>query len=179
MHLQKISGNFQALVALPLNIFIGTGKATYQKIISAARNRNDIDMISKLSGYEDLFAFDAKYHKSCYSQYISKRNINAHKNKKTARNITTNSPEHNLTGDFSTSSGSDVQEDILIPKEMSEIQILSRAAAIIRSAMASFQPKSGFPTPDDINKKSFQGDVPNILLVFMSWLIDSKLFAEV
>lgn len=140
-------------------------------------------MISKLSGYEDLFAFDAKYHKLCYSHYISPRNINSHKNKKTTLNIITNSPENNSTMSNSSASidsnDSDVQKDILLPKEMSEIQILLRAAAILRSAMASFQPKSGFPTPDDINKKSFQNDVPNILLLFVSWLIDVKLFAEV
>lgn len=41
----------------------------------AAKKRGDEEMISKLSGYEDLFAYDAKYHKTCYSQYISQRNI--------------------------------------------------------------------------------------------------------
>ncbi len=27
--------------------------------------------------YHDLFAYDAKYHRSCYAPYISKRNIQA------------------------------------------------------------------------------------------------------
>lgn len=156
--------------------FSGSGKATHDNIMKAARDRNDIHMISKLSGFEDLFAFDAKYHKSCYSHYISKRNINSHKNKEAASNISANSPEE--SADSSTCS-SDVQANITLPKEMSETQILLRAAAIIRNAMDSFEPKSGFPTPDNINRNEFQNEVPNILHLFVSWLIDAKLFEEV
>lgn len=54
------------------------------------------------------------------------------------------------------SNDTDIQKDILLLKEMSEILILLRAGAILRSAMASFQPKTGFLTPDDINKMTFQ-----------------------
>ena len=31
--------------------------------------------------YPDLFAYDAKYHRSCYSRYISPRNIKADRSK--------------------------------------------------------------------------------------------------
>ncbi|VEN56125.1 unnamed protein product [Callosobruchus maculatus] len=58
------------------------------------------------------------------------------------------------------------------------MQILLKAAAIIRSAMTSFEPKEGFPSPDGINTREFQSEVPYILLVFVSWLIDAKLFAK-
>lgn len=136
-------------------------------------------MISKLCGYEDLFAFDAKYHKLCYSHYISERNIKSHKNKKTVSNATTNLFENNSVSTSSASVDSNVQKDLLLPKEMSEIQTLLRAAAILRSAMASCQHKIGFPTPDDINKNAFLNEVLDILLLFVSWLIDAKLFAEV
>lgn len=43
--------------------------------MEAAGKRDDIEMISLLANYMDLFAYDAKYHKFCYSQYISRRNI--------------------------------------------------------------------------------------------------------
>nr|XP_023018838.1 uncharacterized protein LOC111507725 [Leptinotarsa decemlineata] len=61
---------------------------------------------------------------------------------------------------------------------MSETQILLRTAAIIRNAMDSFEPKSGFPTTDNINRNEFQNEVPNILHLFVSWHIDAKLFEE-
>ncbi|VEN34174.1 unnamed protein product, partial [Callosobruchus maculatus] len=61
------------------------------------------------------------------------------------------------------------------------MQILLKAAAIIRSAMTSFEPKDGFPSLDGItiNTREFQSEVPHILLVFVSWLIDAKLFAKI
>ncbi|VEN48679.1 unnamed protein product [Callosobruchus maculatus] len=63
-------------------------------------------------------------------------------------------------------------------REISEMQILPKAAAIIRSGMTSFEPKDGFPSPDGINTREFQSEVPHILLVFVSWLIDAKLYAK-
>nr|XP_023012752.1 uncharacterized protein LOC111502820 [Leptinotarsa decemlineata] len=38
--------------------------------------------------------------------------------------------------------------------------------------------QSGFPTPDNINRNEFQNEVSNILHLFVSWLIDAKLFEE-
>lgn len=32
-------------------------------------------MLSLLANYLDLFAYDCKYHKTCYSEHISERNI--------------------------------------------------------------------------------------------------------
>lgn len=34
-------------------------------------------MIARLANYDDLFAYDAKYHKTCYSKYISLKNVTA------------------------------------------------------------------------------------------------------
>ncbi|KAJ8941575.1 hypothetical protein NQ314_010349 [Rhamnusium bicolor] len=61
-----------------VSVQTGYGKSTYLKIMDAANQRDDIDMIAKLTGYEDLFAYDAKYHKLCYNHYISQRHIKSH-----------------------------------------------------------------------------------------------------
>ncbi|CAG9764511.1 unnamed protein product [Ceutorhynchus assimilis] len=59
-----------------LNQFVeGTGASTRNNILEAAKNRNDTEMISLLANYLDLFAYNCKYHKTCYSQYVSERNI--------------------------------------------------------------------------------------------------------
>lgn len=49
--------------------------------MDAAKERGDIEMIFKLTNYEDLFAYDAVYHKLCYSIYISQRNVTSNRQK--------------------------------------------------------------------------------------------------
>lgn len=41
-------------------------------------------MQGRMHFFTDLFAADAKYHKSCYAQYISKKNILANSKKPTS-----------------------------------------------------------------------------------------------
>lgn len=55
----------------------GTGAGTRDKVLQAAVERFDDDVHFRLLSCPDLFAYDAKYHKSCLSHYISKRNIAA------------------------------------------------------------------------------------------------------
>lgn len=133
-------------------------------------------MISKLTGYEDLFAYDAKYHKRCYSHYISQRNIKSHLRMvqdKPVLDDCKQSPQPSR-------SSSDSNEDALASQELSESQILHRAAALLRNAMATCDTNTfGFPTPEGINKEEFKKQVPKMLLKFISWLIDEKLFTEV
>lgn len=58
-----------------ISICTGTGSRTRKKIFDAATLRKDDEMQGRLQFYEDLFAADAKYHKICYSKYVSTRNI--------------------------------------------------------------------------------------------------------
>ena len=46
-------------------------------MLSAAEKRQDEVVKMRMLAHSDLFAFDAKYHRSCYSHYISDRNISA------------------------------------------------------------------------------------------------------
>ena len=55
----------------------GTGKATCSKVLAASEERLDEKVKLRMLSYPDLFAFDAKYHRNCYSHYISERNIKA------------------------------------------------------------------------------------------------------
>lgn len=59
----------------------GTGEATRSKVLSAAEERLDDEVKLRMLSYPDLFAFDAKYHRTCYSHYISDRNIKAARKK--------------------------------------------------------------------------------------------------
>ena len=52
-----------------------------QKVLTAARERNDDQMVQRLLFVEDLFAKNAQYHRACYQIYRTKRNIDAHKRK--------------------------------------------------------------------------------------------------
>lgn len=56
-------------------IEMGTGKPTREKTMKAAIERNDTVVHSRMILYKDLFAYDAKYHRSCYGHYISERNV--------------------------------------------------------------------------------------------------------
>ena len=56
-------------------ISTGTGETTRSKVLAAAEERMDKEIKMRMLCYPDLFAFDAKYHRACYSRYISDRNI--------------------------------------------------------------------------------------------------------
>ena len=58
-------------------VVTGTGKNTREKVLSAASERHDETVWHRMVTYADLFAYDAKYHRSCYAAYISKKNIEA------------------------------------------------------------------------------------------------------
>lgn len=62
-------------------ISTGTGQSTHEKTLSAAIERHDETVRRRMLAYPDLFAYDAKYHRACYSAYISERNIMAAKSK--------------------------------------------------------------------------------------------------
>ena len=53
------------------SITTGTGSSTRQRVLNAAEARNDHQMRLRMLAYPDLFAYDAKYHRSCYGHYIS------------------------------------------------------------------------------------------------------------
>ena len=55
----------------------GTGETTRQHMLQAAEKRRDQGMLLRMLFYTDLFASEAKYHRSCYGHYISERNVKA------------------------------------------------------------------------------------------------------
>jgi hypothetical protein len=59
------------------NVSTGTGATTRQKVLNAAIQRNDDAIQMRMLANTDLFAMDAKYHRTCYSHYISLNNIKA------------------------------------------------------------------------------------------------------
>lgn len=63
------------------SISTGTGKTTRDKVLHAAQERADEEVQLRMQAYHDLFAFDAKYHRSCLAHYISDRNVAAAKRK--------------------------------------------------------------------------------------------------
>ena len=63
-------------------ITTGTGASTRDKVLHAASERLDEDVHLRLLSYPDLFAYDAKYHRSCLGHYISERNITAARRRK-------------------------------------------------------------------------------------------------
>ncbi|XP_014680008.1 PREDICTED: uncharacterized protein LOC106819957 [Priapulus caudatus] len=63
------------------NITTGTGASTHDRIIAASLERLDDMIHMRMLSYQDLFAYDAKYHRSCYSRYVSPRNIKAERAK--------------------------------------------------------------------------------------------------
>ncbi|KAK4887437.1 hypothetical protein RN001_003708 [Aquatica leii] len=78
------------------------------------------------------------------------------------------------------SDGSGVDENTTFgTNDLSDFHILFRAAGILRDAMIAFDRQTDeFPTPESINKKQFEDQIPNKLHLFISWLIDAKLFLE-
>ena len=58
-------------------ISTNTGKSTRSKVIEAAEKRQDEVILLRMLCHPDLFAFDGKYYRSCYSHYISDRNVEA------------------------------------------------------------------------------------------------------
>lgn len=142
--------------------------------------RNDPQMISKLSAYKDLFAYDAKYHKTCYSHYISSRNIKSEQNK-----TNLNSPLQTAELMECTSDSDDVVENRSFERDNdsikhTEIRIIHQAAGILRKHMSEFQTsRKNLPSPNDINISQFKNQVPKILLTFTSWLIDEEKYNRV
>lgn len=61
----------------PIPISTDTGDTTRTRVIKTAQRRNYDVVFSRMLAYTDLFAYDAKYHRSCYSHYTSERNIQA------------------------------------------------------------------------------------------------------
>ena len=53
----------------------GTGQSSRENVLAAAQERQDNKVHLRMLAHPDLLAFDAKYHRPCYSHYISKRNI--------------------------------------------------------------------------------------------------------
>lgn len=170
------------------NVCLGTGEYVRTHILEVAKKRDDTDTISKLAGYEDLFAYDAKYHKTCYSHYISERNIRSHKNKmekkitglpkivqKAAKNVANLETSSCSSVSNHSNTSNHFNNLNILPSDM---QILHSAAGILRTQMAEFQIKNNFPTPRDINKTTFETQVPPMLLTFISWLIDGLTYKE-
>lgn len=166
-------------------LLLGTGKNTHSKIIAAAKKRKDIDMVSKLAGYEDLFAYDAKYHKNCYCQYISDRNIVAYQNKSTTdKTLQKLKSHHSDSSDtissISESSSINLNDHSIKNTEENEILILHKAAGILKNKIRKFKTlQRYFPIPDDMNQANFEKQVPNELLKFVSWLIDDDCYENV
>lgn len=145
--------------------------------MDAARERGDIEMISKLANYEDLFAHDAMYHKLCYSIYISQKNVSAcrKKTQKTDEDLQKEEPY------LSNSDSSDSNDNNIFKSNFfSKIQVLHEAASLLRKEMSEFELiNRGFPTPEVMNRQTFQSQVPNVLLLFISWLIDANVYEKV
>ena len=59
------------------NVTTGTGASTRERILAACLERQDDTIHMRMLSYPDLFAYDAKYHRSCYSRYVSPRNVKA------------------------------------------------------------------------------------------------------
>ena len=53
------------------NITTGTGALTHERIIAAVLERRHDKIHMRMLSYSGLFAYDAKYHRSWYSRYIS------------------------------------------------------------------------------------------------------------
>jgi len=63
----------------------GTGSSTGERIIKAALDRKDDEIHMRMLSHPDLFAYDAKYRRSCYSRCVSDRNIKADQSKAEAQ----------------------------------------------------------------------------------------------
>ena len=87
-------------------IVTGTGENTRQKVLSAAIARKDDLLFHRMIAHPELFAFDEKYHRSCYAHFISERNIQAAQSKQR------DSIESTLDTDFQILV-SDIQQTIL------------------------------------------------------------------
>ena len=58
-----------------IQITTGTGESTHEKVLAAAEERQEKVVHFRMLVHPDLLSFDAKYHRFCYSPYVSKRNI--------------------------------------------------------------------------------------------------------
>ena len=68
-----------------------TGNDMYTKVLQAAEQRNDQEMVARLYGVPngDLVAVEARYHRSknCFATYINERNISAHETKEHTESV--------------------------------------------------------------------------------------------
>lgn len=62
-------------------VVTGSGETTRSRVLAAATERLDDVVQLRMLAYTDLFAYDAKYHRTCYAHYISERNIASARNK--------------------------------------------------------------------------------------------------
>lgn len=74
-------------------IATGKGEDTRLKVLAAASSRDDNVVNMRMTAHPDLFAYDAKYHRSCYAAYISERNVTAAKRKSKDSTDPSNDPE--------------------------------------------------------------------------------------
>ncbi|KAK5648211.1 hypothetical protein RI129_003103 [Pyrocoelia pectoralis] len=137
-------------------------------------------MVAKLTSYHDLFAYDAQYHKSCYCSYISSKNIQAAlkkdsvKQPKSERNP---SPSRISESSNTTDSDSPNATKSSIVSD-SEMDILHKAAGIIRKEMLKIDNKpEKVPHPSELNFSTFDSEVPQLLSLFISWLLDGQRYA--
>lgn len=132
-----------------ISICTGTGSKTRRKIFDAATLRKDDEMQGRLQFYENLFAADAKYHKFCYSKYVSRRNIKSVLNKQATVSVLkekevaeeeqekekmneSDGPEN--TSEFSTSEERESTENLLTGEN--DLLVLHKAAAILKKSIA-------------------------------------------
>jgi len=52
-------------------VTFGTGESTRKKVLKAAEDTNNDVVFQRMVAHPDLFAYDAKYHRTCYSHLIS------------------------------------------------------------------------------------------------------------
>ncbi len=164
-------------------ISTGTGASTRDKVFQAASERLDEEVHLRILSCPDLFAYDAKYHKMCLAHYISERNIAAARRRKESEKQT-----NDLICSDSMTIGCALREaakltEITVDCEttfpqtsqsLSEIQILHRAADILRKSMEQVEHDSqSYVSSDRLSRLQCSKYVPNILYDFLNWCVDS------
>lgn len=167
-------------------ISTGTGEKTRAKVLEAASLRQDCEMTASMELYTDLFALDAKYHQSCYSHYISKRNIKyASKPQLQTQSVEIPSQENvSLDMSLETCDDSPTTDDDSFEHHQhqkileNDLHILHKASGIIRKALESSQKASNetYLTPDAITMENCEKDIPNELLYLFSWILNKDDF---
>lgn len=108
----------------------GSGSGTRQILLKAASERNDAFLQGRLAFHADLFAADAKYHASCYSAYVSDRNIAAYKRKidPNAKNLLNPRAETDAAYEVLFS---EIQHDVILGEQSTTLSKLSERYAEI------------------------------------------------